>query len=272
MVMSLFALTGRVVVVTGAAGILGRQHALAIASAGGVPVLLDVNSDGLRSVSMQLNSLGYRHAVYESDVTEAATVANLSSRIRHEVGPVWGLVNNVAANPPMGSVDADTSRMETYPIEQWDADLRLGLSAAFLCAREFGQQMASEGSGSIVNVASDLALIAPDQRIYRHGVEPSGAPPVKPVSYSVTKAGLLGLTRYLATYWAPVPVRCNAPVPGSVGGTQTPEMVAELEHRIPLGRLATPAEYQGGLVFLLSDATAYMTGAILVMDGGRTVW
>ena len=134
------------------------------------------------------------------------------------------------------------------------------------------EQMAAAGGGSIINVASDLALISPDQRMYAVGL-PEGAPaPVKPVSYSVVKSALLGLTRYLATYWSPIPVRCNALVPGSVGGTQSPNLARELTSRIPLARLAEPDEYQGALVFLLSDASAYMTGANLVMDGGRTAW
>ena len=132
--------------------------------------------------------------------------------------------------------------------------------------------MAQAGGGSIVNIASDLALISPDQRMYAVGLPEGSTAPIKPVSYSVVKSGLLGLTRYLSTYWSPLPVRCNALLPGSVRGTQSPELTVELTNRIPLGRLAEPDEYQGALVFLLSDASSYMTGASLVMDGGRTAW
>ena len=132
--------------------------------------------------------------------------------------------------------------------------------------------MAQAGGGSIVNIASDLALISPDQRMYAVGSPEGSSAPIKPVSYSVVKSGLLGLTRYLATYWSPLPVRCNALLPGSVAGTQSPELMGELTQRIPLARLARADEYQGALVFLLSDASSYMTGSSLVMDGGRTAW
>jgi len=272
MVTPIFELTGQIIAITGAAGLLGRQHAAAVCEAGGVPVLLDVDEQGLAAASAQLGDVGYRHAAFTVDLTSESAVKALAGRIRDEVGLVSGLVNNVAANPPMDAAEAATSRMETYPLEQWDMDLSLGLTTAFLCAREFGQQMVEIGGGSIVNIASDLAVIAPDQRIYRQELLRDQEQPVKPVTYAVTKAGLLGLTRYLATYWTPVPVRCNALLPGSVRGTQSSSMVAELETRIPLGRLARPSEYKGGLVFLLSEASAYMTGSLLIMDGGRTAW
>lgn len=272
MVIPMFELTGQIIAVTGAAGLLGRQHAAAICEAGGIPILLDVDEAGLAAASRSLSDSCHSHATYTVDLTSAPSVEKLAQTIRDDVGPVAGLVNNVAANPPMGDVEAATSRMETYPIAQWDKDLSLGLTTAFLCAREFGRHMAHLGRGSIVNIASDLAIIAPDQRVYRQDRLPSQDQPVKPVTYSVTKAGLLGLTRYLATYWSPIPVRCNALVPGSVRGTQSASMVTELEKRIPLGRLASPSEYKGGLVFLLSEASAYMTGSLLIMDGGRTAW
>jgi NAD(P)-dependent dehydrogenase (short-subunit alcohol dehydrogenase family) len=172
----------------------------------------------------------------------------------------------------MGAAAKGTDRLEAFPLNQWDHDIRVGLTSAFLCSRLFGNKMAKAGGGSIVNIASDLALISPDQRMYATGIPNNTPAPVKPVSYPVVKSALLGLTRYLATYWSPIPVRCNALIPGSVGGTQSPELTKELLARIPLARLAEPDEYQGALVFLLSSASAYMTGANLVMDGGRTAW
>lgn len=272
MVMDLFSLDGRVVVVTGAAGLLGRPHAQAIGAAGGIPILVDIDADALGDASQSLRELNIPHLAFPTDVCDEASVAEMAISIAKDVGPVWGLVNNVASNPPMRTVGAEASRLENYSIGQWDSDLRLGLTSALVCSREFGTQMATHGQGAIVNVASDLALIAPDQRVYQHDAPAGQLPPAKPISYSVTKSGLLGLTRYLSTYWAPRPIRCNALVPGSVGGTQSAALTVELETRIPLGRLADPHDYQGGLVFLLSDASAYMTGAMLVMDGGRTAW
>lgn len=267
-----FDLTGRVVVITGAGGVLGQEHALAVGRAGGIPVLLELSPEALAAAARRLDGEAISHLALEVDLTQEHHIENAAAEVKQQLGAVWGLVNNVASNPPMGAAAKGNDRLESFPLTQWDHDIRLGLTSAFLCARNFGEQMAAAGGGSIINVASDLALISPDQRMYAVGL-PKGEPaPVKPVSYSVVKSALLGLTRYLATYWSPIPVRCNALVPGSIGGTQSPDLTRELTSRIPLARLAEPNEYQGALVFLLSDASAYMTGANLVMDGGRTAW
>lgn len=269
---TIFDLSGRVVVVTGAGGLLGQEHALAVGRAGGTPVLLELSPEALNATVNRLDSEGITHLALMADLTIEEQIASAAVQIKQEFGSVWGLVNNVASNAPVGAVAVGDDRLESFPLTQWDHDIRLGLTSAFQCARYFGQQMAKSGAGSIINVASDLALISPDQRMYSVGIPEGVAPPIKPVSYSVVKSALLGLTKYLATYWSPTPVRCNALVPGSVGGTQSPELTRELISRIPLARLAEPSEYQGALVFLLSDASAYMTGANLVMDGGRTIW
>jgi len=269
---NLFDLTDRVVVITGAAGLLGQQHALAVGRAGGIPILLDIMPEPLARVSHQLNDESITHLAIEADLTSEEAISNAAVQVRHHFGPVWGLVNNVASNPPMGPEAQGTDRLENFPLAQWDHDIRLGLTSAFLCSRYFGDSMAQAGGGSIVNIASDLAIISPDQRMYAVGSPEGSYAPIKPVSYSVVKSGLLGLTRYLATYWSPLPVRCNALLAGSVAGTQSPELTGELIQRIPLARLAGADEYQGALVFLLSAASSYMTGSSLVMDGGRTAW
>ena len=269
---TLFDLTGRAVVITGAGGVLGQEHALAVGRAGGIPVLLELSRAALNSAEIRLDKEGINHYSLEVDLTSEDQIAAVALEIERNVGTVWGLVNNVASNPPMGAAANGADRLEVFPLTQWDYDLRLGLTSAFLCSRLFGNQMAKAGRGSIVNIASDLALISPDQRMYATGIPNNTPVPVKPVSYPVVKSALLGLTRYLATYWSPIPVRCNTLIPGSVGGTQSPELTKELLARIPLARLAEPDEYQGALVFLLSSASAYMTGANLVMDGGRTAW
>lgn len=155
---------------------------------------------------------------------------------------------------------------------QWDQDLAVGLKGAFLCSRVFGGEMARAGRGVIVNIASDLALIGPDQRIYRKDGLPDHLQPVKPLTYSVVKAGLLGLTRYLATYWAGRGVRVNAISPGGIFTDQPEDFVLRLTNLIPMERMAHPDEYMGAILFLCSDASSYMTGANLVIDGGRTCW
>ena len=165
-----------------------------------------------------------------------------------------------------------TAASRILSLADWHADLAVGLTGAMLCSRVFGAEMARRGKGVIVNIASDLALIAPDQRLYSvPGLEPDQQP-VKPVSYSVVKTGLIGLTRYLATYWAKEGVRANALCPGGVENGQNPVFLQRIAERIPLGRMAEVDEYQGAVLFLASDASAYMTGAVIAMDGGRSAW
>jgi NAD(P)-dependent dehydrogenase (short-subunit alcohol dehydrogenase family) len=183
------------------------------------------------------------------------------------------LINNAANNPKMENPDdASFARLENFSLAQWEADLAVGLTGAFLCAQIFGEVMARQGKGVILNVASDLAVIAPDQRIYRKEGLAEEFQPVKPVTYSVVKSALLGLTRYLATYWCDRGVRCNAISPGGVLSGQADEFVRRLSDLIPLGRMAQVDEYQGAIIFLCSDASSYMTGSNLVIDGGRSCW
>jgi len=268
----LFDLTNRVVVITGAGGLLGQEHALAVGRSGGTPVLLELSPDALKNAVERLNAEAIPHLAFEVDLAQEEQIELVAKKVFQRCGGVWGLINNLASNPPMGAEANGFDRLEMFPLSQWDQDLRLGLTSAFLSARYFGEMMAQSGGGSIVNVASDLALIAPDQRIYRESDAPGSQSPVKPVSYSVVKSGILGLTKYLSTYWSPVPVRCNALVPGSVRSTQNDTLTQKLNFRIPLARLAEPNEYHGAVVFLLSQASSYMTGTNLVIDGGRSAW
>jgi NAD(P)-dependent dehydrogenase (short-subunit alcohol dehydrogenase family) len=210
---------------------------------------------------------------YECDITQLESVEACHGSLLREHGRINILVNNAANNPKMESGSAvQFTRVENFPREIWDADLAVGLTGAFLCSRVFGLEMARQGGGVIVNVASDLALISPDQRLYRKAGLPEDQQPAKPISYSVVKSGLIGMTRYLATYWAANGVRVNAISPGGVYTTQPDDFVQRLSALIPLGRMAHLNEYQGALLFLCSDASSYMTGANLVIDGGRTCW
>ena len=157
-------------------------------------------------------------------------------------------------------------------MEEWNADLAVGLTGSFLCAKHYGKIISQNPDGGIIiNISSDLGLIAPDQRLYaKKGLSPNEQS-VKPVTYSVVKTGIIGLTRYLATYW-PKKVRCNALCPGGIGENLTEKFVNKVSELIPMGRMATVEEYKGALIFLLSDASKYMNGAIVSIDGGRTVW
>lgn len=273
-VLELFDLTGRVVVITGGAGLLGAQHADAVAGAGGTPVLVDVRADAAERVADRIRvRYGVDAAALRADISDESDVSALRESVLSRFGRVDGLVNNAANNPQVGAEgQLDTARLEDFPIDRWRRDIDVGLTGALLCSRAFGVEMARRGSGVIVNIASDLAVIAPDQRLYQREGVAVEEQAVKPVSYVVVKTALLGLTRYLATYWAGAGVRVNALSPGGVYVDQQEEFVRRFSELVPLGRMAEPGEYRGALAFLLSDASSYMTGQNLIADGGRSAW
>jgi NAD(P)-dependent dehydrogenase (short-subunit alcohol dehydrogenase family) len=270
---SRFDLTGRVILVTGGAGLLGPEHAAAIAEAGGIAVLGDLRgAEAERAAAEVVTRHGGTTSAVELDVTSKASCERALAAVLERHGRLDGLINNAALNPKVEGAGLRATRFENYSLELWNQELAVGLSGAFLCAQVFGAYMASHGGGVIVNVASDLGLIAPDQRIYRKPGLPPDEQPVKPVTYSVVKGGLVMLTKYLATYWADSGVRVNALCPGGVFAGQPEEFVEKLTQLIPMGRMARKDEYRSALVFLCSDASSYMTGANLVIDGGRTCW
>jgi NAD(P)-dependent dehydrogenase (short-subunit alcohol dehydrogenase family) len=269
-----FDLSGRVVVITGGAGFLGQRHGEAVAGAGGIPVLADLRIDHLGAAGAAFyERFGPNASAVRVDITDRAEVERLLDEILTRYGRLDVLINNAANNPKMEDISGvEFSRLESFRRDQWEADLAVGLTGAFLCSQVLGSEMARRGRGVIVNVASDLALIGPDQRIYRQEGLPEDRQPVKPVTYAVVKSGLVGLTRYLATYWASAGVRVNAISPGGVEANQPDDFVERLTNLIPLGRMAKPDEFEGAILFLCSDASSYMTGANLVIDGGRTAW
>jgi NAD(P)-dependent dehydrogenase (short-subunit alcohol dehydrogenase family) len=271
---TIFDLSERVAVITGGGGLLGQQHAEAIAAVGGIPVLLDLHFD---KPELKLDRLkerfGPKAVAIAADISNPASLRSARDQILGRLGRIDILINNAANNPKMeSSSSVNFSRLENFPLEQWEADLSVGLTGAFLCAQIFGEVMARQAKGVILNVASDLAVIAPDQRLYRQTGLAAELQPVKPVTYSVVKSALVGLTKYLATYWCEQGVRCNAISPGGVYNNQPDEFVQRLNKLIPMGRMARLDEYQGAIIFLCSDASSYMNGSNLVVDGGRSCW
>ena len=270
----MFDLSGKVAVITGGAGLLGIKHSEAIAEFGGIPVLADIDGTRAKHKAGEIaetygtDSLGIR-----VDITDEDGVKSLLKTVLKRFGRIDILINNAAHNPKMETaVETNCSRLEQFSIDIWNSDISVGLTGAFLCSKVIGIEMAKQRKGVILNISSDLGVIAPDQRIYKKSGLSEEEQPVKPITYSVIKHGLIGLTRYLATYWATEGIRANALLPGGIYQGHDKEFVKKLTNLIPLGRMAHEDEYKAAVVFLVSDASSYMTGANISLDGGRTIW
>lgn len=269
-----FDLTGRTALITGGGGLLGKEHGRALSTCGAHVVLADIDLDAARSASTALSKetgLELFSAV-ALDVTDLDSVSQAATAIAADHGTIGILVNNAAIDAKVESGGlTEASRVENFSLDRWHLEIDVGLTGAFICSRVFGAKMTQAGGGVILNIASDLSVISPDQRLYRKADRAPDQQPVKPVTYSVIKTALIGLTRYLATYWADHGVRVNALSPGGVHVDQPDEFVERLTDLIPLGRMANRDEYIGAIQFLCSDASRYMTGQNIVIDGGRSV-
>jgi NAD(P)-dependent dehydrogenase (short-subunit alcohol dehydrogenase family) len=272
-----FDLRGRTALITGATGLLGMEHSVALIECGARVILTDVSAAGFEEARQALTrrTQGGSFLTRLLDVTRPDTIRELSAELAQEGIRVDILVNNAAIDPKVRGDEGvlETSRLENFELQQWNMQIAVGLTGAFLCSQVFGAAMAADGRGGVIlNIASDLSVFSPDQRLYRKEGLPEHLQPVKPVTYSVIKAGLVGLTRYLATYWADRGVRANALSPGGVFNGQGEEFVQRLSNLIPMGRMASRDEYHAAVQFLCSDASSYMNGQNIVMDGGRSVW
>jgi NAD(P)-dependent dehydrogenase (short-subunit alcohol dehydrogenase family) len=275
MLNKIFRLDGKVIVITGATGLLGRKHAEAIVCYGGTPILLDLIKEEVDELAATLNEKYNGNSIgFAVDITNELAIEENVSQLIERFGKIDGLVNNAANNPKVEeNNEGNFSRLENFPVDIWNDDIRVGLTGSFLCAKHYGYQISKNSKGgSIVNISSDLGLIGPDQRLYSKDGFSENQQPVKPVTYSVVKTGLIGLTRYLSTYWADKNVRCNALCPGGVENGQSDLFLQNVSSRIPMKRLAHSDEYQGTLIWMLSDASSYLNGAIVPVEGGRTAW
>lgn len=270
-VSTLFDLKDKVALITGGAGLLGIKHAEAIAEMGGIPILIDVCKKGLDTASTTLKS--FSHEIFVCDITQKSSLEVVLDEVKKIYGRLDILINNAAINPKVESKNGlEGSRLEYYSLNTFKKEIDVGLTGAFLCSQVFGTFMAERKKGVILNIASDLGLIAPNQSLYKKESVLDEYQPVKPVTYSIIKHGLVGLTRYLATYWAQNGIRCNALAPGGVENGQSQEFINRIEKLIPMGRMAHVDEYKAAIVFMVSDASSYMNGAVLSVDGGRTCW
>jgi len=267
---SLFKIKG-IIVITGAAGLLGQQHALAVLKHGGSVALIDINQESLEDFQANLQKEGFNNVyIFICDITKKQNVQKVLEELEKEEEQIVGLINNAAINPAVNDKLKSSNELENFNLDIWDLELDVGIKGSLICTMVFGGSMAKNKYGSIVNVSSDLGLIAPDQRLYSNDSDNSKQ--YKPVTYSVIKHGLIGLTKYTSTYWNDCGVRCNALLPGGIEDNQNQDFIEKISKLIPLGRMANKDEYQGAIVFLLSDASSYMTGSSLVIDGGRTSW
>ena len=269
-----FNLSGKTALITGAAGLLGMEHAAALLESSAQVVLTDIGESALQSAHTKLaqNFESTKIITKVMDVTSSQGVRTVAEELWADGLRIDILVNNAAIDPKVKGEEGmlETSRLENFPLDQWDLQVAVGLTGAFLCSQVFGTAMSSDGNGGVIlNIASDLSVFSPDQRLYRIEALQDDRQPVKPVTYSVIKAGLIGLTRYLATYWADQGVRCNALSPGGIFNGQCEEFVQRLSTLIPLGRMASKDEYRAAIQFLCSEASSYMNGQNLVMDGGQ---
>ncbi len=268
----LFRVEGKIAVVTGGLGQLGRQFVLTLADSGARVAVLDSRVDDA-VVAARFGERRHDPALrfYRVDVTDRASLEAGLQQMQELWGTPHILINNAALDSPPNAPAAENGPFETYPESSLDTVLAVNLKGVILCCQVIGGAMAAAGRGSIINISSIYGLVSPDQRIYAYRAA-QGAPFFKPVAYAVSKSGLLNLTRYLATYWAPKGVRVNTLTFGGVFNHQDEAFLREYCARVPLGRMAREDEYNGAILFLASDASSYMTGANLVIDGGWTAW
>lgn len=272
-----YEMKGSVVLVTGACGLLGPMHCEALLEVGATVVMVDKDVEALDRLIVRFSEVFPSHVYsFACDITDETQVRDLVDYLQAIDININVLVNNAAINPKMDNIQGDVSHFR--PIEDFDAaaffsevDVSL-VGSVFLVKHLWECFKASGKRGNVVNIASDLAVIAPDHRIYQENIDTAAKIPMyKPLGYSLVKHGMIGLTKYLATY-QPNIVRSNALAFGGVYAGQNPQLVANLEYRIPMGRMAKQDEYKAALVFLCSEASEYMTGQTLVIDGGRSAW
>ncbi|MFA6439971.1 MAG: SDR family oxidoreductase [Bacteriovoracaceae bacterium] len=268
-----FSLNNKIAIVTGALGLIGREHCYALAEAGAHVVVTDIDLEECEAFADELTISSPNEALaVATDITSRTSIVRLRKTVIDKYGGIDILVNNAAINDKFEnpSQAAQQSRFENYPLELWQSSLNVNITGTFLCSQVLGTVMAEQRNGSIINVASTYGLVAPDQSLYRR---PDGSQPFyKSPSYPATKGAVIAFTKFLAAYWGSKGVRVNALCPGGVENGQDEYFMKNYALRTPLGRMAKPSDYKGAVVFLASDASSYMTGSNLVVDGGWTTW
>ncbi len=267
----LFAVRDRVVVVTGGGGKLGGQFARALLARGAKVVVFDAADAATVRGRYADQAADAALRCFQVDVTSRDSITAALHRVEDEWGVPSGLINAAAIDAPPDAPPEENGPFETYPAASFDRIMAVNVKGTMLCCQAIGETMAKAGRGSIVNICSTYGLVSPDQSLYDYRRE-RGETFYKPVTYSASKSAILNLTRYLATYWGRQGVRVNTLTPGGVFANQERDFLEGYAKRTPMGRMAHEDEMNGGVIFLLSDASSYMTGANLVIDGGWTAW
>jgi NAD(P)-dependent dehydrogenase (short-subunit alcohol dehydrogenase family) len=275
MVLDKFNLKDEIIVITGGAGLLGATYTKALLEANAIVILLDINEIALKTIKQKYEK-NYQNKlhIFKVDITKEDAILKAKENIKKTIGQYpTTLINNAAIDPKFEKDSKiNKSRLENFELNQWNLEISVGLTGAMLCTKIFGIEMAKNNKGVILNIASDLGVIAPDQRLYKQDGLNEDKQNVKPVTYSVIKHALIGLTKYTATYWAHKGVRCNAFAPGGVFNNHHQSFLDKIEPLIPMQRMAQLDEYEATIIYLCSNASSYMNGATLNMDGGRSVW
>ena len=269
-----FDLKNKNIIITGAAGLLGYEHCLALLNVGASVIMTDIEFDKLRKNKSKLKKINKNFNIlcFKMNVASEKSIKKVILNLKENNIKIDCLVNNACLNPKFSNkFSSKNTRLENFTLDEWNREITVGLTGAFLCSKIVGNYMKyNKKGGIIINIASEYSVITPDHRIY---TTKSREKKFKPVTYPVIKTGLIGLTKYLATYWNKENIRCNAFSPGAVSEKgQDKLFVSKIRKLLPLGRMAHHNEYHSVLQFLCSDASAFLNGQNIVMDGGRSIW
>ena len=264
-------LNNKNVLITGGAGFLAEQHINSVLENDGKVVLLDNNKKKISSLKKKYKNFNKNISIYLCDITNEKEVKKIFNYLKKNKIKINVLINNASNDYTPSKINKfrNKIKLENFDERLWFNDVSVGLYGAFLCTKFFGSEMALRGEGVILNIASDLSIIAPDNRLYNKSSKNINN--VKPITYSIVKHGIIGLTKYVASYWGSSNVRCNALAIGGIQNNQSKDFINKISKLIPIGRMAKKNEYKATVAYLISDASSYVTGATLVVDGGRTI-
>lgn len=271
---SLFDISNKIVVVTGGMGQLGQEFSKTLLENRARVVILDTS---ISEVSLQSILKDYESndqlMLTQADVTSKASLEKALQQVQEKWGQIpYGLINNAALDSPPNAPAEETGSFEDFPDASWDRVMDVNVKGVFLSCQVFGKAMADAGAGSIINIGSTYGMVSPDHRIYEYKQKNGRELFYKPVAYSASKSALVNLTKYIAVYWAKSGVRTNMIGLGGVFNNQDEEFLQGYCNKVPMGRMAHSDEYNGSVVYLISNASSYVTGATIMLDGGYTAW